>query len=447
MSDKAIHQCRTIGPIVYVSWRHCSCDRTDHRRGDVVTFARDLIERRRSPAAHFDAAPVLARRVLVLNQFALPRSAPGGTRHVELFERLEGWRATVLAGDKSMLDQAPVPAEGCLETVPVTRFSGNGPSRVLNWASFSAGALVKGLRTGPVDVVYGSSPHLGAALAGWLIATVRRAPFVLEVRDLWPQILADSGMLPETSLVYRGLKVLERFLYRRADAIVVLARGSAGVIAGEGIDEAKIHFLPNGAEPADFEVDEPRKELRQELGFEGIVVVYAGAHGPANGLDLALDAAEKLADTKARFVFIGDGVAKADLMADAEARGLANVEFRDPIPKAEIPRVFAAADIGLHCLADVPLFRHGVSPNKLYDYMAAGLAVVTNTPGEVAQMVEEAGAGTAVGPTEIADGVRHLAELHHSTRAKLGRHGRAWMERNRSRRALASQLETLLDQR
>ncbi len=230
-------------------------------------------------------------------------------------------------------------------------------------------------------MVYGSSPHLGAALAGWLIATVRRAPFVLEVRDLWPQILADSGMLPETSLVYRGLKVLERFLYRRADAIVVLARGSAGVIAGEGIDEAKIHFLPNGAEPADFEVDEPRKELRQELGFEGIVVVYAGAHGPANGLDLALDAAEKLADTKARFVFIGDGVAKAELMADAEARGLANVEFRDPIPKAEIPRVFAAADIGLHCLADVPLFRHGVSPNKLYDYMAAGVGGRDQHPG------------------------------------------------------------------
>ena len=385
------------------------------------------------------------RRVLVLNQFALPRTAAGGTRHVELFERLTTWDAQIVAGNRGLSGDT-VDDDGLISTVPVTGYSGNGIARVVNWASYSAGALLKGLRFGPVDVVYGSSPHLGAALAGLIIAKARRARFVIEVRDLWPRILVDSGMLPETSLVYRGLKVLERFLYRQADAIVVLARGSAGVIAAEGIDETKIHFLPNGAEPADFEVDEPRKELRQELGFDGIVVVYAGAHGPANGLDLALDAAEKLADTKARFVFIGDGVAKADLIADAEARGLANVEFRDPIPKAEIPRVLAAADIGLHCLADVPLFRHGVSPNKLYDYMAAGLAVVTNTPGEVAQMVEEAGAGTAVGPTEIADGVRELAELHHSTRAKLGRDGRAWMERNRSRRALASQLETLLDE-
>ncbi len=385
------------------------------------------------------------RRVLVLNQFALPRSAAGGTRHVELFERLEGWSTTILAGRRTLLDQSPVADEGILRTVPVTPYAGNGLSRVVNWLSYTMMALGRGLARRPVDVVYGSSPHLGAAVAGLLIARLHRASFVLEVRDLWPRILLDAGLLTERSRLYGALRRLELFLYRQADAIVVLALGSGWELECDGVDPAAIHFLPNGAEPDDFRVDEDRVELRQRFGFEGMVVVYAGAHGPANGLDLVLDAAEEVADTDTRFVLVGDGVAKPDLMAEAQRRALTNVEFRDPVPKTEIPHLLGAADVGLHCLADVPLFRHAVSPNKLYDYLAAGLPVVTNTPGEVAAMVKDAAAGEAVGPTEIAMGIARLAGLDPEVRAKLGENGRAWMVENRSRGLLAQQLEAVLD--
>ena len=153
-----------------------------------------------------------------------------------------------------MLDQSFVPDEGILRTVPVTRYSGNGLSRIVNWASYSAMALLRGVARRPVDVVYGSSPHLGAALAGLIIARLHRARFVLEVRDLWPRILLDAGMLAETSLIYRSLKHLERFLYRQADTIVVLAAGSGWELECEGVDPNRIHFLPNGAEPSDFTV-------------------------------------------------------------------------------------------------------------------------------------------------------------------------------------------------
>jgi len=383
-------------------------------------------------------------RVLVLNQFALPRSAPGGTRHVELFERLVRWEPTILAGSLNLHDQSPVHPEGALKTVPVSHYSGNGLSRIVNWASYSAAATLRGLFNRQYRVVYGSSPHLGAALAGLIVARAHRARFVLEVRDLWPQILVDSGMMTERSRVYRALKQLERFLYRQADAIVVLALGSIDAISAEGIPSSKIHFIPNGADPEDFEVTAYRDELRRRFGFEGTVVVYAGAHGPANGLELALDAAEQLADTDVRFVFVGDGVKKAELVKEAAQRQLTNVEFRDPIPKQHIPELFAAADIGLHCLADVPLFHHGVSPNKLYDYMAAGLPVVTNTPGEVASMVKEAEAGEAVDAYDIASGVRRILALDPKERLELGENGRWWMRENRSRRALAGELEQLL---
>ena len=367
--------------------------------------------------------------MLVLNQFALPRSEGGGTRHVELFERLDGWEPTILAASRSMHDQHLIEPEGRLQTVPVTKFRGNGLSRVVNWASYSLNALTRGLFRRRQHVVYGSSPHLGAAVAGFLIAKAHRARFVLEVRDLWPQILVDTGMFRETDLVYRLLKQLERFLYRQADTIVVLAKGSIDAIAAEGIDPGKIRFVPNGADPCDFEVDRDRDELREEYGLSNTTVVYAGAHGPANGLDLVLDAAEKLQGLDVTFLLVGDGVAKAELQADAERRGLDNVEFRGLISKERIPELFAAADIGLHCLADVPLFHHGVSPNKLYDYMAAGLPVITNTPGEVAAMVEDAGAGEAVVPDGIVDAVRYLHGLSRSARLKLGESGQEWMAR------------------
>lgn len=385
------------------------------------------------------------KTVLVLNQTALPRSAPGATRHVELFGKLDGWKTIVLAGNRSFYDQSIIYNEGILETVRVTRYTGNGPTRIRSWAGYSVAAIWRGIRMGRLDVVYGSSPHLGAALAGLIIAKLKRAHFIVEVRDLWPQILVDSGMMGERSLIYRSLKVLERFLYRQAEVVVVLAVGAIEEIVADGVDREKIHFLPNGANTTDFVVTEDRETLRERYDFTGTVIVYAGAHGPANGLELVLDAAEELTDTDVQFVLIGSGVSKDGLVKDAEARGITNVRFRDPIGKNKIPEIFAAADVGLHCLADVALFHHGVSPNKLYDYMASGLPALTNTPGEVAAMVEAAKAGIAVGPYDIADGMRKLMSLSKEELHAMGESGRVWMEANRSRTALSTELRALLD--
>ncbi len=388
----------------------------------------------------------MTKRVLVLNHFALPRSSAGGTRHVELFGRLsDRWSAQVLAGNRNLFDQSAVESEGVLVALPVTPYSGNGLSRVLNWVSFAVVGLLAGLRAPKPDVVYGSSPHLLAALAGWVVAALRRSAFVLEVRDLWPQILADAGMMPESSVVYRILKGLERFLYRRADRIVVLAGGSIDAIVAEGIERSKIELIPNGADPADFDVNEDREALRSDLGFDGFVAVYAGAHGPANGLDLVLDAAAELRDSDINVVLFGDGVVKAELVERARSEGLSNVHFRDPVSKEQIKRVFAAADVGLHSLADVELFKSAVSPNKLYDYMAAGLPVLTNTEGEVGDMVERAESGLVVGPTGLADGLRRFADVDASTRATFGSNGKRFMEAKRSRGAMARRLEDLLD--
>lgn len=392
-------------------------------------------------------APLSKRRVLVLNHFAAPSGAPGGTRHVELFGRLDHWDAVILAASRNLQTRERQRNDGIFETVRVFPYASSNVGRILGWVSYAGAAFVAGLRQSDIRLVYASSPHLLAGLTGWALARIKSVPLVIEVRDLWPQVLVDLGQLGAGSLLYRCLKGLERFLYRHADAVVVLAEGASADVVADGAAADRVVFIPNGADPDDFVVDEDRTVLRQAYGMTSMVMVYAGAHGPANGLGLVLDAAAELSESHPEISIwlVGDGVSKVSLQSAARDRGLGNVVFRDPVPKQEVPRLLAAADVGLHVLADVPLFRRGVSPNKLFDYMAAAIPVLTNTPGEVAGLVERAGAGIAVEPTGLADGMRRMATASDDERARWGSDGRRFLAGHRSRRSLISRLEGVLD--
>lgn len=383
------------------------------------------------------------RRVLVLNHFAASRAEAGGTRHVELFSRLQGWDHLIIASSLNPQTGRTVDDSDGFVTVPVTGYASNGVSRVVNWVSYAINATIRGLRVGRVDAVYGSSPHLLAALAAWVISRVKRAPFVLEVRDLWPKVLVDMNHLSETSPIYRVLTALEEFLYSRARMIVIMAEGSRTELESRGVDPAKIVYIPNGADPADFVPQSTRADLRHHFGFRKITAVYAGAHGPANGLDLLLDGAAQVPEVDV--VLVGGGVLKGSLQADAKRRDLGNVRFLDPIPKDKIPDLLAAADVGLHVLADVELFRSAVSPNKIFDYMAAGLPTLTNCPGLVSDLVVGAGAGLAVQPESLAQGLRELLALTHQEREALGRAGTGWITAHQSRSTMAERLALVLD--
>ena len=385
------------------------------------------------------------KRVLVLNHFAADPSSPGGTRHVEMFSRLRGWSYLIAAGNHAVVDDTPKPSKIGYLALPTLPFSGNGINRIANWASYAASAIARLSRGSRPDVVYASSPHLLAGLAGYILSKRWRVPFVLEVRDLWPQVLVDMGQMEATSPVYRTLENLESFLYGKADKIVVMAQGTRDHLLARGVPPARIDLIPNAADPDDFVVDTPRKSLRERFGFTRFTCVYTGAHGPANGLDLLLDAAADLADEDLDIFLVGNGPWKPALQARTRDLGLRNVHFLDPIPKTDIPSLLAAADIGLHVLADVPLFRYGVSPNKVFDYLAAGLPMVTNVPGEVAALVTESGGGLATEPTGLAEGIRELAHQSPHQLAAMGTSGRDFMRLHRSRTLMASRLQTLLD--
>ncbi|MFI2711449.1 glycosyltransferase family 4 protein [Micromonospora sp. NPDC018662] len=381
------------------------------------------------------------RRVLVLNHFAVPRGYPGGTRHVELFSRLSDWSYVIVAGRRNLATGQSQRAEPGFRPVAVTPYRGNGPGRVVNWASYAVTATLAGLRQPRPDVVYASSPHLLAGLAGWAVARVRRVPLVLEVRDLWPRVLVDMGRLAEDSSTYRLLTRLEHFLYRHAARVVIMAPGLRAVLVGQGVPPEKIVFIPNAADPEDFVPGADRAELRRRYGFTRRTAVYAGAHGPANGLDLLLAAARAVPDLDV--VLVGSGVEKPRLRA--AATGLGNVRFLDPVPKTEMADILHAADVGVHVLADVELFRAGVSPNKVFDCMAAGLPIVTNSPGVVGDLVTGVGAGHTVAPGDLAHGLSQMSQASSEELTKMGTAGQQWIRENQSRTAMAQILGRLLD--
>lgn len=387
------------------------------------------------------------RRVLVLNHFAVPTGEPGGTRHTELFGALAGWDHLIVAARTNPSTRRRQRDRSGFRFVPVTPYSSNGPARIGNWISYAVTATVWSLadvRRRP-DVVYASSPHLLAAAAGAVIAMVLRTPLVIEVRDLWPKVLVDMGQLASGSVVHRVLAALEAWLYRRADRIVVLTAGVARELDEAGVPAGTIVLIPNAADPDRFETAVTRDDARASYGFDKLTFLYAGAHGPANCLELLVDAAAEVGDG-VDVVLVGAGVSRQALMERTRTMGVTNVRFLAAVPKTEMPALLLAADVGVHCLADVPLFRYGVSPNKLFDYMAAGKPVLTNTPGEVAELVTEAGAGVAVAPSALADGIHRMVRAGAEQRVAWGRSGRRHIAENQSRQVMATRLATLLDQ-
>lgn len=386
-----------------------------------------------------------SKKVIVINQFALPKGEAGITRQIDLFSLLGDWRFKIVAGDRNHSTQERIVAAGPeFSLIRMPRWTGGSASRVFGWAAFCVGSFLKVLLDRDAGVVYASSPQPLSALTAYIAARLRRRAFVLEVRDLWPDSLVMAGRVSPKSVFYRILKCVEVFLVTRADAIVGVTRGWEKHFVELGADIKKIHVVPNGAKPADLTRYASRSAIRAENGFEGFVAMYAGAHGFANGLDLVLDAAEQLPDVS--YVLIGDGPEKPRLIAKANERGLTNVRFLDPVPKDELVPLLWAADVGVHCLRGYIALNDGMSPNKIFDYMSVGLPVVSNAGAAARSLVGNGNGGLAVGEDELASGILQICRMSKGDRDRLGSQGRNMLESEYSIYAAARRLSQVLDE-
>lgn len=320
--------------------------------------------------------------------------------------------------------------------------------RVLSYFSFLCSATVIGaFRVGRPDVVIATSPQLFTAVAGWCLARLLGAPFVFEVRDLWPESIVGVGAMRE-SFAIRVLKGLAARLYAAADRIVAVGEGyRRRILSLYDVEEAKIDVVTNGVDLERFRFDaSARDRVRRERGWTSdLVVLYLGTHGMAHGLEFVLEAAGRTA-AGVRFVFVGDGAEKPRLERLAEERRFANVDFLPPADKERVVELYAASDLCLVPLRKIDLFTD-VLPSKLFEIMAMRRPIVLSVDGEARREVERAGAGIFVepeNPEALAAAIEAL-RTDPERRARLGDSGRRYVERHYRRSALARRYERILE--
>ena len=398
-------------------------------------------------------------KIWIVNHYAVPPKQAGGTRHYEMAKELvrRGHDVTIVAssfdhtmrrelhlqrGEHHKLEDVGGVPFLWLRTPP---YLGNTAARVRNMLAF--GLQVWRRLTHEVvepDVILGSSPHLFAALAAERLAARYAIPFVFEVRDLWPQTLIDLGHFPRHHPFVVLLDRIERYLYRRAGRIVTLLPRAADHIREKGTDPSKVTWIPNGID-LDL-VPTPPPPRRRKM----ITVMYAGAHGLANDLNLVLDAANMLQQDgwadRVHFRMVGDGPEKSGLIRRAQGLGLVNIDFEAAVPKENVYKRLAEADAFVMVLQNSSLFRWGISPNKLFDYLASARPVIfcVNTSFNP---IEETRAGITVVSQDASNlvmAIRKLTEISPEERWHMGLRGRRYVEANHSMSNLASRLEEIM---
>jgi colanic acid biosynthesis glycosyl transferase WcaI len=317
--------------------------------------------------------------------------------------------------------------------------------RVLAHLSFGCLApLLGGHAVGRPDVMIVESHPLFNAIAGRLLARWKGCPFIFTVSDLWPESAVQLGVL-RNRLLIRLSEWLEWSSYRRASVVWALTEGIRDNLLGRGLEPEKVFFLTNGVDTSKF-YPRSQAEARALLGWdEAFTVLYAGTHGISHGLNTLLEAAEQLRDCSAiRIRMVGDGGAKAELVAEARRRQLDQVIFMDPQPHEQIPWLLAAADVSLIMMRKLPLFE-GALPCKMYEALACGRPILLAVAGEARRLAEEAGAAIYVepeNPTALARAIRYLYE-NPALAQQLGQRGRQLAEE----RFDYDHLSALLDER
>ncbi len=303
----------------------------------------------------------------------------------------------------------------------------------------------------PPACAIGTSPTFFAAMAARACARRHGVPYIMEVRDLWPAIFVDLGVIRNRA----AISLLERWemsLYRAAVRIVTVTESFRRNLIERGIPAGKVVTITNGAD-TDYWQPNPDGDmaLRNTLGFcEKFVVLYIGAHGISQGLGVLLKAADRLRnEAKVQFIMVGEGAERAKLMAESERLGLKNVRFLDPVEKANVRDYYTMADVCLVPLRNIPLFDTFI-PSKMFEIMSVGRPIVASVRGEAAEILQRSGAALVVAPEDDGAVAAAIGALlgDPARCAAMGQRGRDFVIAHYSRRELARRyLEVLASAR
>jgi len=365
-------------------------------------------------------------RILIVAQYFFTPEQAGSARLHELGRRLvaDGHDVTLVTGmvDNSVRRVPPayrgrVRVREILGGMRVLRvwayphYRESNRGRLLHYASFNLTSLLALFEWRGYDLVLATSPPLTAGISGWLLSRLYRAPLVFEVRDLWPQAAVRLGALRGRRVI-AAAEGLERFLYRHARRLLAVTPGIGRYLVEEaGVAANRIDVVTNGFDPAAFR-DLPDPPVgRRALGIEaGFLVVQAGSIGPSDHLEVLIDAAARLrGERDLRFLIVGDGDGRAALEQRARTLGLANVEFRDTVPRRQVGQFYAAADL---LVCHIPAFYTPVAlSNRFLDYLGTGRSIVCTGPGDMSDALTRCGGGVAVPPDDpeaMAEAIRKV---------------------------------------
>jgi glycosyltransferase involved in cell wall biosynthesis len=311
---------------------------------------------------------------------------------------------------------------------------GKGWRRYLNYLTFTLLSFFGLMRAGKADCLFVESPPLSLSVPGFFYSRLRNVPFVFYVADLWPDAVRDNLDLNKEGVALKCARALELWSYRKADYVCAVTEGILSELQNRRVPQSKLLFLPNGVDLDQFAPMPPDHELMQELGLQNKeIVLYAGTHGYAHGLERILRAAKVLQERRPQchFVFVGDGSAKPVTIRQAKELGIHNVSFLDPVLPERVSRLFSIALCGIVSLSESSISQH-TRPVKSLTAMSCGRPVVYVGPGEGGRLVKNANAGFVLergDPDAIAEAICQLAADPRLAES-LGRNGRKFIEEN-----------------
>jgi len=402
-----------------------------------------------------------SKLIFIFNQFAISPDMPGGTRHYDFGKELakRGYEVYIFASDYSYqkLEYLKLKnnEEYVIENINGVNFvwvktpayKKNNYKRIINQIAFSINAIkiASNIKLKP-DFIIGSSPTLFTAFMSYKYTKCIGAKYIAEIRDLWPESLYCLNKRLKYHPYTLLLKIISAYLYKKSKKIIVFTKGNKEYISKKS--KAKIEYIPNGVKKDMFEEFDKRNIIRKKYGFKDFTFVYTGAIGVANSIDTIVKACERIRDEDINVKIFGSGPLKDKLKAEIKKRDLKNIKILSPVEKSEIPSILNASDGAIITLKDIPLFRFGVSPNKIFEYMYAGLPVLCAIEGEMGDMIRDADCGYVVkpdNPDDLAEKMIKLYSLPKQERVKKGQNGKRYIEKYFLREELVEKLKDFLD--
>jgi glycosyltransferase involved in cell wall biosynthesis len=319
--------------------------------------------------------------------------------------------------------------------------------RLRNYLSFTFSSVFQGAKyIDKQDVVITESPPLFLGWSGYVLSKKKKAKFIFNISDLWPESAVKLDVLHNKALIKMSTW-LEEFCYKKAAAVTGQTKGIVDNIVNRGFDASKVHLITNGVDTEFFKKEYRDEAFRKEVGIEDkFAVCYAGIHGLAQGLEVVINAAENIKEYEnVQFVFIGDGPEKQKLINMVKDKNLNNVTFLPVQPKSNMPKIIGSMDATIIPLKKLDLFK-GALPSKMFEALAAELPIVLAVEGEAEKLINNAKAGIVVEPEnskEIGEAVVKLYE-DSDYRKLLGQNGRKYVMENYSREAITRKLEGIL---